>query len=257
MTGFKTILADPPWQLSMTTGGRRRLAKEGIKPKTLPYPTMSTDDICALDIGRKFADDDCHLWLWTTNQHLEDGFKVMRAWGFKYLAPIHWIKPSGQGNWFIHRTQTLLFGYRSRCVFPLGRYKPNLIQNTGDPVRHSQKPDAAFELIESVSPPARLELFARARRPGWAAWGNELQHQDVQLGQTPSRSIKCADCGQMRTSPCTDIFCTWPPYSTDALEQEVEEAARSSSCPCKFGAPGRCEHCDSRLRPDSQRKETR
>ncbi len=31
----------------------------------------------------QLATDDCHLWLWTTNQHLEDGIRVMRAWGFK------------------------------------------------------------------------------------------------------------------------------------------------------------------------------
>lgn len=170
-TGFKTILADPPWQLALA--GQRNRAKERSKPEALPYPTMSTEEICAMNIGPKWADPDCHLWLWTTNQHLEDGFKVMRAWGFKYLAPIHWIKPTGQGNWFIHRTQTLLFGYREKCVFPMSRYLPNIF-NAGDPKRHSQKPEEAFLLIECISPEPRLELFARQQREGWAAWGNEI-----------------------------------------------------------------------------------
>jgi N6-adenosine-specific RNA methylase IME4 len=181
LASFKTILADPPWQLAMKTGGRQRLAGEGIKAKTLPYQTMSTTEICAMNVG-ELAEPDCHLWLWTTNQHIEDGFKVMRAWGFKYLAPIHWIKPSGQGNWFIHRTQTMLFGYRERCSFPLARYKPNILQSKGYPKRHSEKPPESFELIESVSPGPRLELFARSNRPGWAAWGNEVSC-DVSLAQ--------------------------------------------------------------------------
>lgn len=168
---YRTILADPPWQLSLA--GQRKRAKEASKPDALPYPTMTTEAICALNVG-SLATPDCHLWLWTTNQHIEDGFRVMRAWGFKYLAPIHWIKPSGQGNWFVHRTQTLLFGYRERCVFPMARYKPNVIQS-GDPVRHSQKPEESFDLIEAVSPEPRLELFARQRRPGWSAWGNEVE----------------------------------------------------------------------------------
>lgn len=34
------------------------------------------------------------------------------------------------------------------------------------------------------------------------------------------------------------------------LEQEVEDAARKSPCPCQLGAPGRCQHCDSRLAPN-------
>jgi len=166
---FRTILADPPWQQPMT--GKRTRAKGG-PPPSLPYPTMSVEDICALPI-REYAAIGCHCWLWTTNSFLAAGFEVLRAWGFRYLAPIHWLKPSGIGNYVIHRSQTLLLGYRERCIFDRLRYFPNLIE-TGDPIRHSQKPDAAYELIENVSHAPRLELFARNRRDGWAAWGNEV-----------------------------------------------------------------------------------
>jgi N6-adenosine-specific RNA methylase IME4 len=169
-SGFRTILADPPWQLTMR--GKRKRAKEPNLPNALPYPTMTLDEICAMPVG-ELAADDCHLWLWTTNQHMADGFRVMAAWGFRFLAPIHWIKPSGVGNWFIHRTQTLLFGYRKRCRFDGDRYKPNII-TTGDPKRHSQKPEESYALIESVSQQPRLELFARQKRPNWQAWGNEV-----------------------------------------------------------------------------------
>lgn len=168
---FGTILADPPWQLSLS--GHRIRAKLGRIRTALDYPTMSLEEICALPVGTR-AEVGAHLWLWTTNQHLEAGFKVMRAWGFTYLAPIHWVKPTGLGNWFVHRTQTILFGYFQRCRFPLARYRPNILQ-CGDPVRHSQKPEQSFALIESISPGPRIELFARARRPGWTAWGNEIE----------------------------------------------------------------------------------
>ncbi len=167
---FKTIVSDPPWQQPLS--GKRRRPKGGAAP-ALPYPTMTVEEICALPVG-DLADDGCHLWLWTTNSFLEAGFKVMKAWGFKYLAPVHWIKPSGLGNWVIHRTQTVLLGYRERCIFDKLRYFPNIIQ-TGDPVRHSQKPEASYQLIENVSHEPRLEMFARTRRHGWLAWGNEVQ----------------------------------------------------------------------------------
>lgn len=168
--GFRTILADPPWQQTMA--GRRQRAKGGFKEDSLPYPSLSVDTICKLPVG-DLAEEACHLWLWTTNQFLEEGFRVMRAWGFKYLCPIHWIKPSGVGNWFVHRSQTLLFGYKQKCRFPMKRYAPNII-TSGDPVRHSQKPVEAYTLIESVSPAQRLELFARQQREGWDVWGNEV-----------------------------------------------------------------------------------
>lgn len=172
---YKTILADPPWAMAMA-GKRKRGGR--VFAETLPYESMTHADICNLPI-RDFADDDCHLWLWTTNSHLQAGFEVMGCWGFKYLAPVHWLKPSGTGNWFIHRTQTLLFGYRKFCKFPLQRYKPNFFIST-IPKRHSQKPAESYQLIESISPGARLELFARAKRDGWDAWGNEVTN-DVEI----------------------------------------------------------------------------
>lgn len=172
---YRTILADPPWPERLS--GQRRRAK-GAVSGPLPYPTMTVAEICQLPMA-SLAAPDCHLWLWTTNQHLRAGFDVMEAWGFKYLAPIHWVKPSGVGNWFIHRTQTLLFGYREKCRFEAARYRPNVL-HTKDPVRHSQKPMESYELIESVSMPARLELFAREQREGWDVWGDEVK-SNIQL----------------------------------------------------------------------------
>ena len=176
MTLYRTILADPPWPLQMS--GKYKTAKNQ-RPERIPYPTMTVDEIETIDVA-SLADSGCHLWLWTTNQFLEAGFRVMRAWGFKYLAPIHWIKPSGIGNYFVHRTQTVLFGYRQKCLFPLRRYAPNVLEIGTDPKRHSEKPDETYELIESISPGPRLEMFARRSRPGWDVWGNEVE-SDIQL----------------------------------------------------------------------------
>jgi N6-adenosine-specific RNA methylase IME4 len=170
MIKYRTILADPPWQQKLTG---KRIRPKGGQPPSLPYATMRLDEICSLPVG-EYAAEDCHCWLWTTNAFLESGFAVMRSWGFKYLAPIHWIKPSGTGNYVIHRSQTLLLGYRSRCIFDRKRYFPNLVF-TGDPVRHSQKPEPFYGLIERVSHEPRLELFARLPRQGWDAWGDEIR----------------------------------------------------------------------------------
>jgi len=168
-TKYKTILVDPPWRMSLT--GKRKRAK-GTPAKSLPYQTMSINEIEQLPVNL-LAADDCHLWLWTTNQFLRCGFDIMRSWGFKYLAPVHWIKPSGIGNWFVHHTQTVLFGYNKRCVFANKRYLPNIIQ-TSDPKAHSAKPEETYRYIEQISAAPRLELFARCEREGWDVWGNEV-----------------------------------------------------------------------------------
>lgn len=166
---YLTIYADPPWCQGMTGGWKRR----PNRASDLPYQTMTSNDIKALPVG-DLAETGCHLWLWTTNQFLRDGFDVMQSWGFTYLAPITWVKPSGLGNYFIHRTQTLLFGYKNKCRFEKARFKPTVLF-AGLPKRHSEKPLEAYELIESVSKEPRLELFCRKRRDGWDAWGNEVE----------------------------------------------------------------------------------
>jgi len=122
------------------------------------YPVQS---ICNLPVG-EYAGPGTHLWLWTDNRHLPDGFKVMEAWGFKYHAPVTWVKPSGAGMWFLHRTQTLLFGYRSPLKM-VERYKPTVFEAL--PGEHSAKPFASYELIEAVSDGPRLEVFARPWTP--------------------------------------------------------------------------------------------
>lgn len=59
-----------------------RYKSRNQRPDKIPYPTMSVEEIVALPIAG-MAGEDAHLWLWlwTTNQFLEDGFRVMRAWG--------------------------------------------------------------------------------------------------------------------------------------------------------------------------------
>jgi N6-adenosine-specific RNA methylase IME4 len=176
MGDYLTILADPPWRQCFA--GKYRSPKNKRREK-LAYPTMSLAEIKSLPVAG-LAAEECHLWLWTTNQHLEAGFEVLRAWGFTYLAPVHWIKKSGCGNYFIHRTQTVLFGYRQKCRFPQARYVANIIEANPIRYRHSAKPEPTYDLIERVSPGPRLELFARRKRKGWDVWGNEVE-SDISL----------------------------------------------------------------------------
>jgi len=46
--------------------------------------------------------------------------------------------------------------------------------------RHSEKPEEFAKMIEKVSYPPYLELFARKKRVGWDSFGNEIQ-SDIKL----------------------------------------------------------------------------
>lgn len=171
---YATIMADPPWQFQNRTG---KMAPE--HKRLLRYPTMELKEIMEMPVA-KLAAARSHLYLWVPNALLQEGLKVMEAWGFTYKTNIVWYKirkdggPDGRGVGFYFRnvTELLLFGLRGsmRTLQP-GRTQVNLISTRKR--EHSRKPDEIYDLIEECSPGPRLELFARFGRTGWDQWGNE------------------------------------------------------------------------------------
>lgn len=171
---YTTILADPPWQFQNRTG---KMAPE--HKRLLRYPTMELKEIMELPVP-KLSAARSHLYLWVPNALLQDGLKVMEAWGFTYKCNLVWYKirkdggPDGRGVGFYFRnvTELVLFGVRGsmRTLKP-GRTQVNLFSTRKR--EHSRKPDEFYDLIEACSPGPYLELFARFRRPGWHQWGNE------------------------------------------------------------------------------------
>ncbi len=165
---YQTLYADPPW---LERGGGK--IKRGADRH---YSLMKTKDIVSLPVA-KLTDDNCHLYLWTTNNFLPDALEVMKAWGFTYKTMITWYKDKiGLGQYFRGITEHCLFGVKGvlpyktldgkRCQGKTGFYAPK--------GKHSEKPTEMRKMIELVSYEPRLELFARDVFPGWDCWGNEV-----------------------------------------------------------------------------------
>ncbi|OPX85528.1 MAG: hypothetical protein A4E53_03522 [Pelotomaculum sp. PtaB.Bin104] len=159
---YRTLVADPPWRYQ---DSNTRAAAEKH------YGTMSTEEICGLPVKEK-VNENAHLYLWTTNSHLPEALQVARAWGFTYKTMLTWVKPQmGLGHYFRGSTEHVLF-----CVRGNLSTKDNATRNWFESPRaeHSQKPEVFYQLVEKCSPGPYLELFARRKRPGWQAWGNEV-----------------------------------------------------------------------------------
>lgn len=168
---YKTIQADPPWQYSnKNTGGNM---KSGASNK---YPTMSTDEICALDIPG-ISDKNSCLFLWGTTPLLPDALRVLNAWGYTYKTTLYWekIMQMGLGFWWRGQVEYVLFGIKGK-VASFRMQESNIIQcKVG---KHSEKPEEMYNKIERAIDkmdmfPA-VELFARKERIGWDCIGNEL-----------------------------------------------------------------------------------
>lgn len=116
------------------------------------------------------------MYMWVTNNFLEDGLFVMKALGFKYKTNLVWVKDSfGLGQYFRGQHEICLFGTRgNKPTEPKTDAKniPSIIQSKKQ--RHSKKPDSFYDLIERRSHGGYLEIFARNNRDGWISWGNEV-----------------------------------------------------------------------------------
>lgn len=146
------------------------------------YPLMHTEEIIALkSMVEGISADNAHLYLWSTNNHLIDAFKVMQEWGFRYVTMITWVKDrQGLGQYFRGLSEHCLFGVKGRLPYKVvgGKRQQGLTAFLAPKGRHSQKPEEMRRMIEKVSYPPFIELFARERVEGWDAWGNEVQNAD-------------------------------------------------------------------------------
>jgi N6-adenosine-specific RNA methylase IME4 len=167
---YGVLYADPPWRFEPYSreSGMDRAADNH-------YPTMTLDAIKALDVP---AAKDSVLYLWAPMSRLDDAVDLIRAWGFEFKAAHVWGKPDlGTGYLVRENAELLLIASRGSPAWPApGQQSPSLIMAArGEP---SAKPEPFAEMIGRLWPnTAKLEMFARRRREGWDAWGNEVEDE--------------------------------------------------------------------------------
>jgi N6-adenosine-specific RNA methylase IME4 len=147
---YSTILAVPPWPGNEVPG----------------QSPLTTDNLCDLPVGRQFGEH-THLYLWTSNQYLVDGFDIMDAWGFAYhtsFVVIHEDRSSDVPWGNTH--YILLVGVRGDRQF---RQCADHSWLVCEKPANGFVPEGIVTLIEAASPPPYLLLFGSqdASREGW------------------------------------------------------------------------------------------
>jgi N6-adenosine-specific RNA methylase IME4 len=190
---YNIILADPPWKYD--SPGAINVKRKDTVIIENHYDTMEIEDIKNMKIP---AAKNSMLFLWSTAPKLNEAMDVMSAWGFTYKTNAIWHKSFGYYNgqvcgtrlgfYFMNSHELILIGKRGNihCPSPKDRYKSVF---EGKTKAHSQKPDIIYSIIEKMYPRAsKIELFARRRREGWDAWGNQVSNQ-IQTILTKEKAI--------------------------------------------------------------------
>jgi N6-adenosine-specific RNA methylase IME4 len=145
---------------------------------------MSMDELMSLEIP---ADDNAHLYLWTTNAFMVEAHELAEAWGFRQVTICTWTKTHQKdpskvsmktGYYYRGATEHFLFCVRGSLKLQTTEALPTGYLWPRTP--HSVKPEAFYDLVEKASPGPYLELFARRNRLGWATWGDQsLVHEEI------------------------------------------------------------------------------
>ena len=187
---YKIILADPPWEYGnfSNTGplSHEKRSKFGITP----YEGMSLVEIKQLPIN-EISDDNAVLLLWVTYPCLQEGFEVIKSWGFEYkTVAFTWVKRNRNGvGWFFglgHYTRAnaeiCLLAVKGKGIPVISK---NVRQIIDLPItKHSEKPDEARKrIIKLFGDLPRIELFARIKPFGWDVFGNDdkLQLEPLEI----------------------------------------------------------------------------
>jgi N6-adenosine-specific RNA methylase IME4 len=190
---FDIIYADPPWhyggklQFDKSSKSKEELdlsKKIFISSASFKYPTLKTSELKELPV-KKIAKDNCVLFMWATNPHLDQAIDLGKSWGFDYkTVAFVWNKMvHNPGQYTLSYCELCLLFKRGKIPSPRGAR--NMKQLVEEPRgEHSEKPDEVLKRIEKMFPTQkRIELFARRRAQGWSNWGLDLimNHGDDEL----------------------------------------------------------------------------
>ena len=176
---YATIVIDPPWHYSLRPDDDSHRGR-------ITYPSMQFAEIAALPIAELAAPSGCTMFLWTTNNHMGDAFKLLEAWRFTHKSILTWEKIAqngktrfGNGHWLRSSTEHCLIATKGKVPAfsshsEVARRTSNLLK--AERREHSRKPDEFYRLVESICAGSKLDMFSRQVREGWTAWGNEINY---------------------------------------------------------------------------------
>ena len=181
---YDVIYADPPWDY----GGKLQFDKSSkgvdeldpnkkifVSSACFKYPTLKTSELKKLQLD-KISKDNCLLFMWTTNPHLEQALDLGKSWGFEYrTVAFVWDKMNhNPGQYTLSNCELCLLFKKGKIPSPRGAR--NIQQLVRVPRgKHSAKPVEVLQGISKMFPTQdKIELFARNTNDGWDCWGLDV-----------------------------------------------------------------------------------
>lgn len=193
MKRYDLLSVDPPWEFEVWSD------KGDERSASSLYPVLDLDELKALPM-QNIMKPDCVVCMWAITPMLPQAWELGTTWGLTYKTlAFAWIKRTVTGeHWHMG------MGYWTRAnvelcfLFTQGNPKrddkgvrqliaeardlgqmdlfPPIIERVG---AHSVKPDESYRRMERLVDGDYVDVFARQKRAGWDAIGNEIDGQDI------------------------------------------------------------------------------
>jgi N6-adenosine-specific RNA methylase IME4 len=165
---FRTLACDPPWLMRDSLPGPKRGASSHYG--CLPLPELLAFPLPPIA-------KDATLYLWRVAAMVPEAYEVVRAWGFVAKSEIVWRKTTKHGKRHFGMGHYVRAEHEVCVIATRGR--PKVLDHGVRSVfeapvgRHSEKPEAFYQMVERLSEGPRAEMFGRRLRPGWTVYGND------------------------------------------------------------------------------------
>lgn len=166
---YETIVLDPPWPM-------KKIERE-VRPNQVEfdYPTMTEDELRDFRVDfRRMAEDNCHVFMWTTPKFLPMALRLFEEYDIKYVLPMVWHKPGGFQPIGLpqYNAEFVLYGRRGTPKFIDTKAFNICFQAPRQ--EHSRKPKEFYELLCRVTEGPRIDVFSRECHEGFDQFGNEI-----------------------------------------------------------------------------------
>lgn len=177
---YRVLLVDPPWPFGDKLPGNGRGAEKH-------YRLMSMEELYAYIDQLPELGPDCVMFLWRVASMQQEALNLAKAWGFVVKTEIVWRKTTKNGKRAFGMGRITRAEHETCLVCVRGR--PKVLRrdvrscfDTEEPEglfearvgQHSAKPEAIYEIIESLFPGPYLSVFDRRQRRGWRCIGDEV-----------------------------------------------------------------------------------